>query len=106
MQVDEAIRRQVLKDRHFSPAIFSGAAWNLILYLYAAQLAGRDTSVAAACTSTTIPTATALRSIDVLIDAGFVRRVDANVDMRRADLVLTDKAVTVMDSLLNAIETG
>jgi hypothetical protein len=106
MQANEWIRRQTVKDRYFDPAIFAGPAWALFLDLYAARIAMRDMSVAAACASAKVPTVTALRWIDALIEAGFLHRRDGNVDMRRAVLGLTDTALETMDRMLDDIETG
>lgn len=106
MQAGEWIRRQEAKDRYFPPVIFSGTAWSLFLGLYTARLEARDMSVAAACACCKVVTGTALRWIDVLIDAGFVRRLDGNIDMRSTSLGLTDKGIDAMDRLLDAIEEG
>lgn len=106
MQAREWIRRQDTKDRYFPPVIFSGAAWPLFLGLYTARIEARDMSVAAACACSKVVTSTALRWVDVLIDAGFVRRMDGNIDMRSASLGLTSKGVDAMERLLDAIETG
>lgn len=106
MQASEWVRRQDAKDLYFPPVIFSGAAWPLFLGLYTARLEGRDMSVAAACACSKVVTSTALRWVDVLIDAGFVRRLDRNVDMRGASLGLTAKGINAMDRLLDTIETG
>jgi hypothetical protein len=106
MQAGEWIRRQALKDRYFAPAIFSGPAWPLFLHLYVARIEAGDMSVGAACAAAGVPTGTALRWIDVLIDAGFLRRLDGNVDMRRAILGLTDAALQAMERMLDDVEAG
>lgn len=106
MQAKECGRRQDAKDQYFPPVIFSGAAWPLFLGLYSAKLEAREMSVDAVCACSKVVKSTALRWIDVLIDAGFVHRLDGNVDMRRANLDLTAKGIDAMDRMLDTIETG
>ncbi|WP_126003338.1 hypothetical protein [Sphingomonas koreensis] len=67
---------------------FADPAWDLLLDLLAAQYLGRRVSISSACIATHVPSTTALRWIDKLVEEGALMREDDPADGRRSYLGL------------------
>ena len=99
------IRQRKDRERFFDSRLFSDPAWDMLLDLTAAGLAGREVPVSSLCVASGVPHATALRRIDELSDAGLVDRTPDPKDKRRVLVHLTGDAekrmLTLLDELLN-----
>ncbi len=92
----EAYRRRRERERMFETDLFADPAWDMLLDLFVARAEGRPTCISSACIGANVPTTTALRYLDCLCEAGFVRRVRHPTDARSRLVELTDQAVGLM----------
>jgi hypothetical protein len=67
------------------------APFNLLIDMYICECTGRRVTVGDACLAARTPQTTALRAIQMLIDADMIVRTDDATDSRRKLLSLTDK---------------
>lgn len=89
-----------VRGRHFDPALFADPAWDMLLDLAAARIAGKPVAVSSLCIAAAVPPTTALRWIKMLTDAGlFARRADP-ADGRRVFVDLGDEAMAAMRAYL------
>lgn len=79
-----------LRTRFFPTVPFADPAWDLLLDLYWRGLKGEIVTVSNACMAAGVPTTTALRWIDILIDLNLITREADVADRRRILLRLTD----------------
>jgi DNA-binding transcriptional ArsR family regulator len=104
---EEALRLLVdlrrARFRHFPDAPFADPAWDMLLDLAAARLAGQKVSVSALCMSADLPPTTALRWVNALADAGLVLRVADRVDRRRVLVEMTPQGEQRMDAYLRGV---
>ncbi len=100
---DEAIKREatykrlrrILRARRaradfFDGDLFADPAWDIILELYACELAHRRMSVSDVCIASAVPATTALRWIRTLEHRGLVERRQDPHDGRRLFVQLSD----------------
>lgn len=97
-----AIRRA--RAEFFDPKLFSDPAWDMLLELYCAELAGTKISVTSLCIGANVPATTALRWMRRLKDRGLVRRVSDLHDARRMFVFLTEKGSGGMRAYFQSIE--
>ena len=88
---------------YFPDRLFADPAWDILLFMYAAKLAGRRSSVKDAVYGSNVPEATALRWIARLEDAGLCDRTADPLDRRRQFVGLTASGVKTMDSYFEAM---
>ena len=85
-----SLHRERSRRASFLPAeLFGEPAWDILLDLAYAAKASELRSIKAACLSSQVPEATALRYIDQLVCCGLVERIDDKTDRRRKFLRLT-----------------
>jgi DNA-binding MarR family transcriptional regulator len=90
------IRR--VRDRVFQePDMFGEPAWDILLDLALANRDYRSVSVTSACIASCVPPTTALRWVSVLEAKGFVERTPDERDARRSYLMVTDKALGLLN---------
>jgi DNA-binding MarR family transcriptional regulator len=94
---DEAFVRAVMRARlsrarFFSSDLFADPAWDMLLGLYAAELAQQRMSVTSLCVTSNVPTTTALRWISHMERQGYIVRRPDPLDARRFFLSLSDQA--------------
>ncbi|MGA1799519.1 winged helix DNA-binding protein [Sphingomonas sp. 4RDLI-65] len=89
------IRDQILGD-----ALFSEPAWDILLDLFISDHECRQLSVSAVCIGARAPSATALRYLTMLQEAGLVERTRDERDGRRSHVQLTTLGRRRMASLL------
>lgn len=94
---------RALRQRHFAGELFADPAWDILLDLTRALLAGEEVSVSSVCIAAAVPTSTALRRVSRLTKAGLVRRWKDPRDHRRDLVALTDIAVSEMRAYLCAV---
>ncbi|MGK2910099.1 MAG: winged helix DNA-binding protein [Sphingobium sp.] len=87
-------RRQ--RDKFFGEDLFADPAWDMILDLMAARLAGERVSVSSLCIAAAVPPTTALRWIRHLTQLGLFERQPDTQDGRRVFIALSDKAAAAV----------
>lgn len=92
------LRRQ--RDRMFPAGLFADPAWDMLLDLMAARLAGEQVSVSSLCIAAAVPPTTALRWIRQLSDHGLIMREEDPRDGRRVFVRLSDDGADRMQSWL------
>lgn len=93
-------RRKV--DEIFGMVGFSvSPAWDIMLDLYKAKIAGRAISVTSASIGAACPSTTALRWLQALENMGLLQRTEDSRDRRRVEVTLTDAATV---KILRALE--
>lgn len=94
---DELVRsiQQARLDRirFFPPQLFADPAWDMLLELYAAQLAELEVSVADLCIASYAPATVALECLSALERERLVERQTDPFDERRFTLTLSDRAI-------------
>lgn len=91
-EVRAIIRARRLRDQFLPTDLFADPAWDMILDLMAARLAGQRVSVSSLCIAAAVPPTTALRWIRQLTDRGVFARIDDPADGRRVFIELTEPA--------------
>ena len=77
------------RDALFDPVIFADPEWDILLDLFAEGGFGRKVSMSSLCIAASVPTTTAVRCINAMIEQGvLLKSRDAN-DARRVLIELT-----------------
>lgn len=99
-----AIIERKNRGKMFSQHLFADPAWDMLLELYAAELAQFRLSTSTLCGAATVPQTTALRWINTLEKEGLVSRRSDPMDRRRVFVRLSPEGVSCMEAyfLLNA----
>ena len=85
------------RRRHFFDTdLFAEPAWDILLDLYGAQMAGRNISITSCCTAAQVPPTTALRWIEQMSESGLLVREKDPDDLRRNWIRLSDTAHIAM----------
>lgn len=93
------------RDAMFEPVIFADPEWDVLLDLFAESGFGRKVSMSSLCIAASVPTTTAVRSINAMIEQGMLLRSrDAN-DARRVLIELTEDTRNRMRSWLIGVAT-
>jgi DNA-binding MarR family transcriptional regulator len=106
--VSEGLIRRVQTARRaratfFSEDLFADPAWEVLLELYAAELAQRRVSISKVSAAAGVPGTTALRWIQRLEQEKFVQRESDPLAARRAWIALTPSGSSSMHSYFEAI---
>jgi DNA-binding MarR family transcriptional regulator len=100
--VEEIVRKVISdrreRERHFDATLFADPAWDMLLDLYAAELAAQAVTVSSLCAASAVPSTTALRWISTLSQAGLIQRNADPQDRRRILVCLTSDARARMDA--------
>ena len=97
VRVRNIIRLRRRRERLFGSDLFAEPAWDMLLELYAEELAQRRECVSSLCYASGVPPTTALRWITLLEKTGWFARCADPLDQRRTFLSLTPKAAAAMD---------
>ena len=74
-----AYRARRVREKLFGAKLFSGPAWDMLLYLYLASHDGRGVAVTEACCAAGVPVSTGLRHVQRLVDRKyFIRKTNPN----------------------------
>lgn len=103
-RVRTILRLRRRREALFGSDLFGEPAWDMLLELYATELAGRSESVTGLCCASGAPATTALRWVRVLENAGWMSRNADPLDGRRVFLSLTAKARAAMEGFLSQPE--
>lgn len=94
------------RDAMFDPVIFADPEWDILLDLFAEGGFGRRVSMSSLCIAASVPTTTAVRCINAMIDQGvLIKSRDAN-DARRVLIELTEDTRARMRVWLSGIARG
>jgi len=85
-----------------SESLLNEAAWGILLDLAVAGLKGERVATSSACASAQVPLSTALRHVNLLIKAGWVKRVGDPKDKRRTFIELQPHSFDLMVKYLRA----
>jgi hypothetical protein len=97
------IRARRMRDQYLPADLFADPAWDMILDLMAARLAGQRVSVSSLCIAASVPPTTALRWIRQLTDRAIFTRIDDPSDGRRVFIELTDAAAGAVLGWVQAV---
>jgi predicted transcriptional regulator len=100
------IRIRALRDGYFPKDLFCDPAWDMVLDLTLAHLAGKQISVSSLCVASGVPATTALRRIDDLVDRGLAKRLKDQSDGRRVFVALTDEGLKRITGFLDALSVA
>lgn len=89
--MERILRARRRRALYFGPGLFRDPAWDMLLDLGLARAGGRQLDLTALGHGAGIPSTTALRWIDVLLEHGLARRSVDPADARRGIITLTDK---------------
>ena len=97
----EMYRRRRHRERIFCYGLFSDPVWDILLDLFIAQAESRSICVSSACIGASVPTTTALRHINYMVDAGLLNRIPHPNDSRSRLLQLSCEANRLMTEYLS-----
>jgi hypothetical protein len=95
-EIRALIRARRMREQFLPADLFADPAWDMILDLMAARLAGQRVSVSSLCIAAAVPPTTALRWIRQLTERGVFSRIDDPADGRRVFIELTDEAASAV----------
>jgi DNA-binding MarR family transcriptional regulator len=87
--VQSLMKFRRLRSRYFSEDIFADPAWDMMLSLFHAELAQHRMSVSQLTAASQVPTTTAIRWMNALVDQGILVRRPDPCDARRVFVELT-----------------
>jgi DNA-binding MarR family transcriptional regulator len=88
------------RDALFESVIFADPEWDILLDLYAQDGFGRPVSMSSLCIAAAVPTTTAVRCINAMIDHGVLAKSRDVHDARRVLVALTEETRAKMHSWL------
>ena len=97
------IRSRAQRDKFFPRFLFADPAWDMLIDLYASNVAKRRVSVSSLCMASNVPATTALRWINTLEDEGLIVRTDDVSDKGRHFLSLTEAGLSSMDGYFASV---
>lgn len=97
----DEIRFRERRNAAFPEGYFSDPAWDILLDLYTAHLAGRPISTTGLGLGGGVPQTTMLRHLNQLVGDGLAARVNDPSDRRRVFVELTEMGAKRMASLFN-----
>ncbi|WP_052761967.1 hypothetical protein [Aurantiacibacter luteus] len=89
------------RHEYFDSALLGEAAWDMMLYLFAAAVEKRQVSITTACNASGVPYSTALRYIDVLVRQGLAIRSTSEKDNRVSYIAMTHDCRVIMAAYLS-----
>ncbi|WP_325403926.1 winged helix DNA-binding protein [Parvibaculum sp.] len=89
--------------KFFPTGLFADPAWDMLLDLTHARLAGKRVSVSSLCIAAHVPATTALRRIGDLVASGLAVRIKDENDGRRVFVELTEDGFERMGRYLEAV---
>lgn len=96
------IRSRQSRNRFIEPGLLNDATWGILLDLAVAGLRGERVATSGACAAAQVPLSTALRHVNQLISAGWIKRVGDPKDKRRTFLELQPRAFDLMSGYLRS----
>ena len=84
------------REKHFPAKFFGEIAWDMLLDLFACEVGGRPVSVTDATVAARASSATGVKYVQSLVEAGLVERRPSATDQRVTHLRLTPKGLSAM----------
>jgi len=94
------------RDILFEPVIFADPEWDILLDLFAESGFGRRVSMSSLCIAAAVPTTTAVRCINAMIDQGVLAKSRDSNDARRVLIELSDETRGKMRHWLMQVARG
>jgi DNA-binding MarR family transcriptional regulator len=94
------------RDMLFEPVIFADPEWDILLDLFAEGGFGRRVSMSSLCIAAAVPTTTAVRCINAMIDQGVLAKSRDSTDARRVLIELSDETRAKMRNWLTQVARG
>jgi len=94
------------RDMLFEPVIFADPEWDILLDLFAEGGFGRRVSMSSLCIAAAVPTTTAVRCINAMIDQGVLAKSRDSTDARRVLIELSDETRQKMRNWLMQVARG
>lgn len=91
------------RDAMFDPVIFADPEWDILLDLFAESGFGRKVSMSSLCIAASVPTTTAVRCINAMIDQGVLAKSRDTNDARRVLIELTEETRVKMRVWLTGV---
>jgi len=88
------------RDTLFGQLIFAEPEWDILLDLFAQSGFGRRVSMSSLCIAAAVPTTTAVRCINAMVDQGVLTKSPDATDARRVLIDLTEESRQKMRTLL------
>lgn len=101
--VKQILRSRRQRDTLFGTDLFGEPAWDILLELFVAEQTYRKLSVSSVCLASAVPPSTAIRWVERLESAGWVRRDNDPLDRRLIWVFLTPKGSTAMRTYLEGL---
>jgi len=79
------------RDAMFEPVIFADPEWDILLDLFAQGGFDQRVSMSSLCIAASVPTTTAMRSINAMVEQGVLARSRDMADARRVLIELTEE---------------
>lgn len=92
----KTIKLRRLRDNYFSCDLFADPAWDILLDLAIARKKGVKISVSSLCIAASVPTTTALRKINHMIEDGLIFKEPDKNDKRRTYISMSDQTYQKM----------
>lgn len=102
-KAERLIRNRQLRSNYFHRAMFSEAAWDILLVLYVTESAGTPQTQATLSKGLATPPTTVQRWVDYLEKEHLVRRDPHPTDRRTAVVSLLDKGRKALEDYLAAV---
>ena len=99
-----AARRR--RETTFPGVDFGEPAWDMLLALYLQRVGGHPFSVTSLCETAGVPTSTALRSLNAMVQSGHFLRTPDPTDARRTHIHLAPTLVREVESYLSVMCGG
>ncbi|MEZ5681114.1 MAG: winged helix DNA-binding protein [Erythrobacter sp.] len=96
--------RRGVRKHYLPPDLFAEGGWNMLLDLFLQERQGNLVSIMSICTAADVPPTTALRYLGLLMEMGFVHRIEDRQDRRRQLVRLTPAGQGAMEKLLTRFE--
>lgn len=95
--IRQIISNRTSRTKFFPQELFSDPAWDIILYLALMNSQSKQASVKSLCMASGVPTTTALRCINALIEKGICERQPDRFDKRRVYIGMSEKGMSALD---------
>lgn len=93
-----------VRSKFFDQNLFADPCWEVLLDLALAEAEGKPVVIKSACIASGVPPSTALRRINVLVEAGLVDRKPDLLDNRRVLVGLTESGQRAMEKYFHLID--
>jgi DNA-binding MarR family transcriptional regulator len=101
--LDQLLRARRQRDNFFNAKLFGDPAWDMLLDLYAREIAQQRNTVSSLCSASGAPGTTALRYIETLLSEGLIIREPDPLDRRRKFVRLTPTALESMRAYFRSL---